>query len=717
MNRSMKRRQFLKHSAALGAGLVIGFHLPVRMAVAQPPGPAAAPPPPNAFVRIAPDNTITVISKHTEMGQGVYTGLATMMADELDADWSQMRVEAAPANVNLYRHLLLGIQGTGGSMSVPNAWMQYRTVGATARAMLITAASRAWKVPAVEITTSNGVLSHKSGKSAKYGEFAVAAAKLPAPAEVKLKSPDKFTLIGKSLPKVDSVAKSTGKAMYTIDVRRPNMKVAVLKHSPRFGGTLVSFDDKATRAIPGVVDVVQIPSGIAVIADNTFAAMRGRDMLTAQWDFSKAENRGTDEIVRDFIAMAQKPGLKIQKEGDSEAMIAANKERVVEATYVFPYLAHACMEPMDTTLELQGDKAYLRSGTQMQSVEQQRVADVLGLPLENVFVETQFAGGGFGRRGNFIPELDAEVAHIVKATGGKYPVRLQYTREDDMRAGSYRPLFVHKMRAALDKDGNIVAWENRLVGQSFIEGTIFGMLMKDGVDPLAIEGSAELPYHVPNVNVDTHIAKAGVPTLSWRSVGHTHTAFSKETLMDELLHNAGKDAVEGRLAMMKDERGKAVIKAAAEHYGWGKADKAGKAAGFAYNESFGGRVAQIAEVSRDANGRLKVDKVVCAVDCGLAINPHIIEAQVESAIMFGLSAALYGEIRMFKGEVQTSNFHNYPVIRMNQKPEIEVVIVKSSESPTGIGEPATPVIGPAVANALFKLNGQRVRKLPIESLS
>lgn len=715
----MKRRQFLKQSLTVGAGLVIGFHLPTRSAIAQPPqGPAAAPPPPNAFVRVAPDNSITVLSKHTEMGQGVYTGLATMVADELDADWAQMKVEAAPANVELYRHLMLGIQGTGGSMSVPNAWMQYRTVGATARAMLINAAAKAWKVPAAEITTSKGVLSHKSGKTAKYGEFADAAAKLAVPADVKLKTPDQFTLIGQPhLPKVDSAAKATGKATFTIDVRRPNMKVAMIKHSPRFGGSLVSFDDKATRAVPGVIDVVQIPSGVAVIAENTFAAMRGRDVLTAKWDFSKAENRGTDEIVRDFIALTEKPGLKVQKEGDSEAALAANKERTVEATYVFPYLAHACMEPLDTTLEVVGDKAWLRSGTQMQSIEQQRVAEVLGLPLQNVFVETQFAGGGFGRRGNFVPELDAEVAHIVKATGAKYPVRLQYSREDDMRAGSYRPLFVHKMKAALDKDGNIVAWENRLVGQSFIEGTMFGMLMKDGVDPLAIEGSAELPYHVPNVSVDTHIAKSGVPTLAWRSVGHTHTAFSKETLMDELLTKAGKDPIQGRLAMMKDERGMAVIKAAAEKYGWGKPENKGKAAGFAYNESFGGRVAQIAEVSVDAGGRLRVDKVVCAVDCGLAINPHIIEAQVESAIMFGLSAALFGEIRIKNGEVQTSNFHNYPVVRMFQKPEIEVVIVKSSESPTGIGEPATPVIGPAVANAYFKLSGKRVRRLPMETLS
>lgn len=713
----MKRREFLKNSMTLGSGLVIGFYLPVKGVMAQQP-PAPQNFPPNAFVRIAPDNTVTVNSKHTEMGQGVYTGLATMIAEELDADWSQMHVEAAPVNAALYMHLMLGIQGTGGSMSVPNAWMQYRTVGATARAMLVEAAAKAWKVPAAEITVSKGVLSHASGKTGTMGEFAEAAGKIEVvPTNVALKTPDQFTLVGTRLPKLDVPAKVNGTAGFTIDVRRPNMKVAVIQHSPRFGGKLVTFDDSATRAVPGVVDVVQIPSGVAVIAENTFAAFRGREMLETKWDFSNAENRGTDEIVRDFTAMTEQPGLPVQVEGDSAGAISANTGRVLEATYVFPYLAHACMEPLDTTLEVEGDKAYLRSGTQMQSIEQQRVAEVLGIPLENVFVETQYAGGGFGRRGNFIPELDAEVAHIVKATGAQYPVRLQYSREDDMRAGSYRPLFVHKMRGALDADGNIVAWENRLVGQSFIENTIFGFLMQNGIDPLAIEGAAELPYHVPNVSVDTHIAKAGVPTLAWRSVGHTHTAFSKETFLDELLQMAGKDPVEGRLQMMEDERGKATIRAVAERYQWGKQLPAGKGAGFAYNESFGGRVAQIAEVSLDAGGRVKVDKVVCAVDCGLAINPQIIEAQVESAIMFGMSAALFGEIRIQNGEVQTSNFHNYPIVRMHQKPEIEVIIMPSAESPTGIGEPATPPIGPAIANAYFKLSGKRVRKLPFESMT
>lgn len=713
MNIPMNRRKLLKSSVTLGAGIVIGFHMPVKSALAQfgaPPPPS----PPNAFVRIAPDNTVTVISKHTEMGQGIYTGLATILAEELDADWSQMRVESAPVNAQLYMHLMLGIQGTGGSMSVPNAWQQYRTVGATARALLVAAAAQQWEVDTAGITVAKGVVSHAdSGRQATFGELSSLAATLPVPEGMPLKTPDQFTLIGTRLPKLDVPAKVNGTATYTIDIRRPGLVTAVVAHAPRLGATILSFDDSETRKLPGIVDVVQIPRGVAVLAQNTFTAIRGRDLLKTEWDFTNAVTQGSEDIIREFTALTEQPGTPIQSEGDSAAALAASS-RTFEATYVFPYLAHACMEPLDCTIELTGAKAVLRSGTQMQSVEQQRVAETLGIPLENVSIETVFAGGGFGRRGNFIPDLEVETASIVKATGGRYPVKLQYTREDDMTAGFYRPLFVHRLRAALDDLGEITAWENRLVGQSFVDGTMFGFLIQNGVDPIAVEGSFELPYHVPNVSVDWHMAKTSVPTLAWRSVGHTHTAFSKETFLDQLLHAAGKDPVAARLALMHDERSKAVLQAAADRYGWGKPATAGRGVGVAFVECFGGRVAQIAEVSVDAAGRIKVEQVVCAVDCGQPINPQIIEAQVESAIMFGLSAALYGEIKIENGAVQTTNFHNYPVIRMHQAPVIDVVIMPSTESPTGIGEPATPVIGPAVANAYFNLTGKRVYRLPFE---
>lgn len=706
------RRSFLKGSASLGAGLVIGFHIAPKGLQAQAPAPASWPP--NAFVRIGTDDSVTVISKHTEMGQGIYTGLATILAEELDADWTQMHTEAAPVDAQLYAHLMLGVQGTGGSMSIPNAWLQYRQVGATARAMLVQAAAAAWGVPASEISVSKGVLSHASGKSDRFGEFAEAAAALDAPQNVPLKNPQDFTLIGTRLPKVDTRAKVTGQAQYTIDVQRPGMLTAVVAHAPKFGATLKSFDATETLKLPGVVEVVEIPRGVAVLARDTWSAMRGRQLLLTEWDDSEAEQRGTAEIVRDFTALMAQPGAVVQQEGDSAAAIAAAAQ-TFEATYVFPFLAHACMEPVNCTIEFDGTQAVLRSGTQMQSVEQQRVAEVLGIPLENVSIETLFAGGGFGRRGNFVPDIEVETASIVKATAGRYPIKLIYTREDDMMAGFYRPLFVHRLRGALDAEGNIVAWENRLAGQSFADGTMFSFLVQNGVDQLAVEGAHELPYHVPNVSVDFHMTKTGVPTLSWRSVGHTHTAFSKEAFLDELLTAAGKDPVEGRLALMQDERGKAVIRAAAEKYGWGKQLPPDRAAGFAYTESFGGRVAQIAEVSLDSAGRIKVEHVTCAVDCGMAVNPHIIEAQVESAIMFGMSAALYGEIRMEQGKVVTSNFHNYPVVRMQQAPQIDVVIMPSTVDPTGIGEPATPVIGPAIANAYAKLTGKRLRHLPFES--
>jgi len=712
----MDRREFLKNSA-LGTGLIIGFHIPVKNAMAQF-GPPSTSWPTNAFVRIAPDNTVTVISKHTEMGQGIYTGLATLIAEELDADWSQMKVESAPADVALYMHLMLGLQGTGGSMSIPNCWVQYRTVGAAARAMLVSTAAAVWDVPDEEVSVSKGIISHATtGRQAGFGEFAEAAASLPVPENVDLKTPDQFTLIGTSLPKVDSVEKSTGKATFTIDIQRPGMMTAVVAHAPRFGARLVSFDDTEARKIPGVVDVVEIPRGVAVLARNFHTAKRGRDALVTQWDSSNAEMRGSDDILRDYKALAEQPGTPLEVEGDS-ASAMASAAQTIDATYEFPFLSHAPMEPLNCTIEKMGSDYVLRSGTQMPSVDQQRVAEFFGVGLENVKVENLYAGGGFGRRGNIHPDLDIEVASIFKATGERYPVKLQYTREDDMAAGFYRPMNIHKMRVGLDGLGNITAWENRVVGQSLIKGSFLEGMIQNGVDALTFEGAGELPYHIPNVTVDIHMAQAGVPVLFWRSVGHTHTQFSKETLIDEALIAAGKDPVEGRLELMEDERSKAVIRQVAERSNWGKPVPAGVGRGFAFTEAFGGRVAQVVDVSRDRAGRIQVDKVYCAVDCGLPINPHIIEAQVESAIMYGLSAALYDEIHMENGVVETSNFHNYPVIRMNQAPEFDVHIMDSDViPPSGIGEPATPGIAPAVANAWFQLTGVRVRRLPFERMS
>ena len=709
----MDRRDFLKGVTAAGAGLVIGFHTLPRDAAAQL-FPTQSPKgfPPDAFVRIAADNSVTIISKHTEMGQGVYTGLATILAEELDADWGLVRVESAPVDLKLYVHLGFGMQGTGGSSSVNNSWMQYRLVGAAARAMLMEAAAKEWQVPVTEITTSKSMLMHASGKQATYGEFAERAAKLPMPAEdvieSYLKDKSEFTLIGTSVHRVDSRAKSTGTAEFTIDVQHPDMLTAVVAHSPRFGGKVKSFDDSDARKVKGVVDVVEIPRGVAVLAKNTWVAIKGRDALKIEWDDSEAEMRGSEDIINDYIKMAETPGSVFEQKGDTVAARAAAAQ-TFSADYIFPYLAHATMEPVDCTITVNGDECLIRSGTQMPSMERERVAGVLGMDINKVQVKNLFAGGGFGRRGNFVPDLAHETATIVKATGAQYPVKLQYTREDDMRSGYYRPLFVHRMYGALDKNGNISAWENRVVGQSFVEGTVFSMMIQNGIDPIAVEGSAHLPYDVPNVFVDYHMASAGVPTLAWRSVGHTHTAYSKETFLDELLLAAGKDPVEGRLAMMHDQRAKNVLELAAEKAGWGRN---GVAQGVAYVESFSTRVAQVAEVSRDDNGRIRIDRIVCAVDCGIAVNPNLVIDQIEGGIGFSLTAALFGEIKIENGIVKTENFDTYRLLRMNEMPKVEVHIVKSTEDPTGIGEPGVPPAAPAVANAWFQLTGERVRRLP-----
>lgn len=713
----MDRRSFLKSTgaaASVGTGLIISFHLAPGKARGQAPT-TPEDSPPNAFVRVAPDNTVTIVSKHTEMGQGIYTGLATILADEMDADWSQVKVESAPAIPEIYRHFGFGVQGTGGSSSVSNSWIQYRTVGATARAMLVSAAAQRWGVDESEIEVGRGLLRHPAtDRSATYGDMSELAGSLAVPSGVPLKTPEQFTLIGTSVPKVDVPAKVDGTARFTIDVQRPGMKVAVVKHSPRFGGTLVSYDDSATRQVKGVVDVVQIPTGVAVLADNTWAAIQGRNALETEWDFGNAEMRSSDDIINDYIALTETAGATVEQEGNSQAALD-DAAQTFEALYTFPYLAHATMEPLDCTMELVDDKCIIRSGTQMPSVERDRVAEMLGLEPEKVEVENLLAGGGFGRRANFVPELEVETASILQATEGRYPIKLQYTREDDMEAGYYRPMFVHRLRGALDNNGQITAWENRLVGQSFAEGTMFGMMVQNGVDRLAVEGSAELPYHIENTLVDYHLTRPGVTSLSWRSVGHTHTAYSKEAFLDELFHGAGKDPVQGRLDMMSDERGKAVLQKAAELANWGAEVPEGVGRGASYVHSFSTRVAEIVDISLTSSGSIKVDKVVAVVDCGTPINPQVIKAQMESAIMFGMSAALYGEVKVEEGIVQTHNFDTYPVIRMNQVPEFEIYIMPSGEEPTGIGEPGVPPIGPAIANAYFQLTGERVRKLPFEA--
>ncbi|MET1026326.1 MAG: xanthine dehydrogenase family protein molybdopterin-binding subunit [Dongiaceae bacterium] len=711
------RRAFLKVSGAAAGALVIGLYLPgLRGAQAAS---LNDPPAPNAFVRIAPDSSVTVIIKHLDMGQGVTTGLTTIVAEELDADWGQMHAEFAPADVNRYANLFFGIQGTGGSTAVANSWMQLRNAGAAARHMLVAAAAEEWKVAPAEITVKKGVISHGSGKTGAFGDFAAKAAALPVPQKVTLKDPKHFTLIGQRIPRLDSLDKTTGKAIYALDIRRPNMKTAVLMHPPRFGGTVGKVDDAAARKVPGVVDVVTVPQGVAVIAENTWAAFQGREALKVEWDDSKAESRSTADMINDYKAQAANLGAVAFKKGNAEkAMTGAAK--TVEAEYVFPYLAHAPMEPLNCVLEMKADGTVeCWAGSQFQTVEQMTVATTFGLKPEQVKINTVWAGGSFGRRATPNADYFGEAAAILKATGGKYPVHLVYSREDDIRGGRYRPMFYHKMRAGLDKDGKLIAWEHRLVGQSFmIDSPFEKMMVKDGVDATAVEGAADLPYAkaIPAVQVDWHHVKSPITTLWWRSVGHTHTAQAVEVMMDELAHEAGKDPVAFRLAMLKDHpRHAAVLKLAAEKAGWGKGKlPAGSGRGIAVHESFNTYVALVAEVTAGKDGSVKVNRIVAAVDCGIAVNPDVIKAQVEGGVGYGLGAALHDQITFTKGEVDQANFDTYEPLRGSDMPAVEVHIVPSNEAPTGIGEPAVPPVAPSVSNAIFAATGKRLRSLPFD---
>jgi isoquinoline 1-oxidoreductase beta subunit len=704
---SLPRRAFLRAGAVTGAALVIEVRL-------WPESAAADPLAPNAFVRIAPDNSVTVLAKHLEMGQGSHTGLATVLAEELDADWAQVRVEAAPADATRYNNLGWGpVQGTGGSSSINNSWEQLRKAGATARAMLVSAAARKWGVPESGLSVDQGVVSHAaSGRRATFGELAEAAAALPVPAEVRLKEPKDFKLIGTQPPRVDSKSKTDGSAVFTMDVYLPHMLTAVIARPPLFGATAKSFDKTAALAVRGVTDVVQVPAGVAVVARGFWAAQQGRDALKVEWDESQAERRGTDEILAEYRVLAQKPGASARRDGDTAAAFAG-AAKVLEAVYEFPYLAHAPMEPLDCVVKAEGGRAEVWAGSQIQTFDQATVAAVLGLPPEKVTLHTLVAGGSFGRRATPVADVAHEAASVVKAIGGRAPVKLVWSREDDIRGGRYRPLFVHRLRGGLDASGRIVAWEHRVVGQSFLKGTPFEGLIKDGVDATAVEGGSTLPYAIPNLACELHMTQVGVPTLWWRSVGHSHTAFSTETFFDELAHAAGRDPFDLRVELLKAHpRLRAALELAASRAGWGSPLPPGRARGIALQESFGSFVAQVAEVSERPDGLPKVERVSCAVDCGVAVNPDVVRAQMEGGIGFGLGAALWSEITLEKGRVVQSNFDGYRTLRIDEMPKVEVHIVPSAEAPTGVGEPGVPPIGPAVANAFFRLTGRRVRKLP-----
>lgn len=725
---NLSRRRFLQG----GAGLTLGFCLPGIAAAAAAAGPGkageglAAPVSfePNAFLRIGADNSVTVISKHLEMGQGTYTGLATMLAEELDADWAQVRVEGAPADAKRYNNLFWGpAQGTGGSTAMANSWEQMRKAGAAGRAMLVAAAAKRWQVPAAEIDVSQGVVRHAASKrSANFGALAEAAAQETVPTEVTVKKPENFRLIGKQARRKDTLEKTNGKAIFTQDVRLPGMLVAVVAHPPLFGAKVASFDATRAKAVKGVVDVVQIPQGVAVLASDTWSAKKGRDALQVSWDESAAFKLGSDEILARYKEMAKKPGLTARKDGDAGAALG-KAAKVVKASYDFPFLAHAAMEPMNCVIRLNSDGCEVWNGEQLHTGDQYALANLFGLKPEQVNIHMLYAGGSFGRRACKDSDYVLEAAQIVKAIGGKAPVKLVWLREDDMRAGYYRPLYHHALEAGLDEAGNIVGWLHRLVGQSIITGSPFEkMMVKDGVDATSVEGASNLPYAIPNLTVDLHTpTDIGVPVLWWRSVGSSHTAFSTEAFLDEVAAAAGKDPYELRMSLLKAHpRHAGVLKLAAEKAGWGSPLKAGKAGerrgrGIAVHESFRSVVAQVAEVTVGRDGSLKVDRVVCAVDCGTAINPDNIRSQVEGGIGFALSAVLHGEITLKDGKVEQGNFDGYAPLRINEMPAVEVHIVPSAEAPTGIGEPGVPPLAPAVANAIAAATGKYLHRLPLRS--
>ena len=709
--RNPARRQFLKSSAALTGGLVIAFVLPQGSRLAFAQAPQAPKVPPNAFLRIDKDGNVTVIVKHLEFGQGVTTSLPMILCEELECDWARVRYELAPASA-VYAHTAFGMQMTGGSSSVWNSYDQMRTVGAQARTMLMQAAANQWKVKISDVRAQNGFILGPGGKKLSYGQLADAAGRLPVPENVALKDRKDFTLIGKPTRRIDSAEKIEGRAKFGLDVTRKDLHTAVVLHPPVFGAIVKSLNADKVKSIPGVTHVVELSNGVAVVATSFWAAKKGRDALEVRWDLGSGAKLASPDLFAKFRDLAKTPGKVAKKPGNADAMKSAVKTIVAE--YEVPFLAHAPMEPLNCTVEVRENEAELWLGTQFQGVDQGAAARVLGLKPEQVKVNTMLAGGGFGRRGNPVSDYVVEACEVAKKA--KVPVKTVWTREDDIRGGYYRPMYVHRVEVGLDARNQAVAWNHAIVGPSILAGTPFeAMMVKDGIDSTSTEGVADTPYAIANMQVMLHSQDVGVPVLWWRSVGNSHTAFVMETMIDELAAAAGQDPVVYRRALLSgNPRVLKTLELVAEKSNWGAPSPKGRARGIAVHESFGSVCAQVAEVSLSGND-IRVHKVVAAFDCGLPVNPMTIEAQVQSAIAYGLGAALFSEITLKDGQVEQSNFHDYRVLRMNEMPVVEVHLVPGGEKPTGVGEPATPPIAPAVANALFALTGKRVRTLPFSS--
>jgi isoquinoline 1-oxidoreductase beta subunit len=697
------RREFLKTTAVVGGGLTLGVFLPAQLDQAVAAGTLHTP---NAWVHIADDNTITLLSARSEMGQGVYTSMPMLIAEELGVDIRKVKVEIAPV-APVYTNALLGAQITGGSTSVRDGWEKLRIAGAQVRIMLVNAAAAKWKIDAAQLRAADGKVTGPGGRSATYGELAEAASKLPVPEKVTLKDPKDFKIIGKPTKRLDTAHKVNGTAEYGIDVKLPGMVYASLEQCAVIGGKPTSFDAAKAKAMPGVIDVVQIRDGVAVVADTWWHAKKAREALAVQWDEGPVA-RISNASMRDGIRNAKDATIPIKKTGDANAALGSASKKL-SAEYWSPLLAHATMEPQNFTASYKDGKCMVIGPAQFQQGTQGNVANAIGLKPEDVTVKTTFLGGGFGRRLEY--DFAVQAAEISKAVGK--PVKLVWTREDDTTHDFYRPMALHRMAAGLDASGKPVALTLQLTSQSITQRA-FG-LPKGTLDPFMAE-AAVVGYDIPNMTQELIEHDSGLRVGYWRSVSHALNAFANESFIDEMAAAARKDPYQFRLALLdKQPRFAKVLKLAAEKSGWGKPLPKGHYRGIALMEGYDTYMAQVAEISVDKDHAIKVHHVWVAADLGQMVNPDTVEAQIQSSIAFGLSSALGAEITLDKGRVQQTNFHDYPVLRMNEMPKIDITLVPSTEKPGGIGEPATALIGPAVANALFAATGKRVRQLPLSA--
>jgi isoquinoline 1-oxidoreductase beta subunit len=708
----LSRRRFLRVGAAAGGGLLLSLNLPIANAAAEAADAEGFLP--NAFIRIERDEQIVLTMPYVEMGQGTYTSIPMLIAEELEVDLQEVRLEHAPPNAKLYGNpIFAGLQSTGGSTSVRAAWQPLREAGAVARTMLVSAAAKRWDVDPLSCRAQSGEVLHApSGRRIKYGEIAAAAAGLPVPQNVPLKPPANFKLIGTPAKRLDAPAKVDGTAVFGIDVRLPGMKIATLAQSPVFGGRIKSMDDAAAKSVKGVRQIIRLDDAVAVVADHFAAAKKGLAALVIEWDDGPHAKLTTEEVARELEKATLHSGPVAQNTGNIDGAMASAVTRV-EATYQVPFLAHAAMEPMNCTVHVRKDGCEVWVGSQVIARTQAAAAKVTDLPVDKVVVHNHLIGGGFGRR----LEIDGVIRAVQIAQQVDGPVKVVWTREEDIQHDMYRPYFFDRMSAALDGKGMPSAWNHRFAGASILARWL-PPAFKNGLDPDTIDGAIDLIYALPNIHVEyLRVEPPGIPTAFWRSVGPSHNVFVTESFMDELAAAAGQDAVAYRRALLdKSPRAKAVLELAVEKAGWGRPLPERVGRGVSVQFVFGTYMAQVAEVEVLKSGAVRVRRVVCAVDCGFVVNPDTVRAQIEGAIIFGVTAALYGEITLKDGRVEQANFDTYQMLRMDEAPAVEVHIVQSSESPGGMGEPGTSAIVPAVTNAIFAATGKRLRKLPIDPL-